>query len=111
MSTTASCFAQVLSLVDRNDFARAVMNHDGERGAKGFSCWDQLVSMLFCQMGGANSLRVGEAFVEQRREAFTSFRHRPIVAPRPGQKVDHVAPLDPAYGGPPRFVGMSLVRM
>jgi hypothetical protein len=57
MSTTASCFAQVLSLVDRNDFARSVLGHDGERGAKGFSCWDQFVSMLFCQMGGANSLR------------------------------------------------------
>ena len=57
MSTTASCFAQVLSLVDRNDFARAVIDRDGERGAKGFSCWDQFVSMMFCQMGGANSLR------------------------------------------------------
>ena len=57
MNTTASCFAQVLSLVDRNDFARAVIRHKGERGAKGFSCWAQFVSMLFCQMGGANSLR------------------------------------------------------
>jgi len=57
MSTTASCFAQALSLVDRNDFARAVIDRRGERGAKGFSCWDQFVSMLFCQMGGANSLR------------------------------------------------------
>ncbi len=57
MSTTASCFAQVLSLVDRNDFALAVIDRHGERGSKGFSCWDQFVSMLFCQMGGANSLR------------------------------------------------------
>jgi len=57
MNTTASCFAQVLSLIDRNDFAGAVVRRKGERGAKGFSCWDQFVSMLFCQMGGANSLR------------------------------------------------------
>lgn len=57
MVTTASCFAQVLSLVDRNDFARAVRRHDAERGSKGFSCWDQFVSMVFCQLGGANSLR------------------------------------------------------
>ena len=57
MSTTASCFAQVLSLVDRDDFARAVIDRGGERGAKGFSCWDQFVAMMFCQMGGANSLR------------------------------------------------------
>jgi hypothetical protein len=57
MSTTASCFAQVLSLVDRNDFARAVIDHNAEHAAKGFSCWDQFTSMMFCQMGGANSLR------------------------------------------------------
>jgi hypothetical protein len=57
MATTASCFAQVLSLVDRNDFGRAVRRHDAERASKGFTCWEQLVSMLFCQLGAANSLR------------------------------------------------------
>jgi len=30
MATTASCSAQVLSLVDRNDFERAVLRHDAE---------------------------------------------------------------------------------
>lgn len=57
MVTVASCFSQVLSLVNRNDFARAVKEHGAEKGAKGFSCWDQFVAMLFCQMGAANSLR------------------------------------------------------
>jgi hypothetical protein len=57
MGTTASWFAQVLSLVDRNDFARAVGRHDAEKASKGFSCWDQFVSMTFCQLGAANSLR------------------------------------------------------
>jgi hypothetical protein len=57
MVAGTSCFAQVLSLVDRNDFARAVREHDAERGAKGFTCWDQFVSMTFCQLGSANSLR------------------------------------------------------
>ncbi len=28
-----------------------------ERGAKGFSCWDRFVAMLFCQLGQAHSLR------------------------------------------------------
>jgi len=28
-----------------------------EKHAKGFRCWEQLVSMLFAQLGGANSLR------------------------------------------------------
>ena len=57
MIPVASCFSQLLSLVDRGTFARAVRQHQAERGAKGFGCWDQFVAMLFCQMGGANSLR------------------------------------------------------
>lgn len=57
MIAVASCFSQLLSLVDRAAFARAVRKHQAERGAKGFSCWDQFVAMLFCQMGAAHSLR------------------------------------------------------
>lgn len=57
MVAVASCFAQLLSLIDRAAFARAVRAHQAERGAKGFSCWDQFVAMLFCQMGAAHSLR------------------------------------------------------
>ena len=57
MIRVTSCFAQVLSLVRRNDFERAVRDHQAERGAKGLSCWDQFVAMLFCQVGAAHSLR------------------------------------------------------
>ena len=57
MVITSSCFGQVLNLVDRKDFMRAVEQHKAEKGIKGFSCWDQFVSMLFCQMGAAHSLR------------------------------------------------------
>ncbi|MFP5207263.1 MAG: DUF4372 domain-containing protein [Acidobacteriota bacterium] len=31
--------------------------HNAERNAKGFTCWGQLVAMLFCQLGSVNSLR------------------------------------------------------
>jgi hypothetical protein len=57
MVKVASCFSQVLSLVDRNDFERAVQKHPGMKGAKGFSCWTQFVAMLFCQMAAAHSWR------------------------------------------------------
>ena len=57
MVAVARCFAQILSLIDRAGFARAVRQHQAERAAKGFSCWDHLVAMLFCQMGSAHSLR------------------------------------------------------
>jgi hypothetical protein len=34
-----------------------VKKHAAERDAKGYSCWTQFVSMLFCQLGHADSLR------------------------------------------------------
>jgi len=57
MIAVASCFSQLLCLIDRGAFARAVRKHEAERGAKGFNCWDQLVAMLFCQLGAAHWLR------------------------------------------------------
>lgn len=57
MIAPTSCFAQVLSLINRHEFERIMRWHNAERGAKGFTCWDQFVAMTFCQMGGAHSLR------------------------------------------------------
>jgi hypothetical protein len=47
----------VLKLIPRADFEAAVHAHQAERHAKGFTCWGQLVAMLFCQLGSVNSLR------------------------------------------------------
>lgn len=57
MIRNASLFSQVLQLISRNNFQREVNELKAERHAKGFTCWDQLVAMLFCQLAGANSLR------------------------------------------------------
>lgn len=57
MVKVGSLFTQVLSLIHRHPFDRAVRQHRAERGAKGFSCWSQFVAMMFCQLAGANSLR------------------------------------------------------
>ena len=56
MVPPTSLFAQVLKLVERSVFARIVHEHGAEKHAMGFGCWDQFVSMLFCQMGAAHSL-------------------------------------------------------
>lgn len=53
----ASLFSQVLSLIDRHHFAKCVLEQDGEKHAKGFTCWGQFVAMLFCQLAQAKSLR------------------------------------------------------
>ena len=50
-------FAQIIDLADREAFHRIVRKHAGDWHAKGFTCWDQFVSMLFCQLGKAQSLR------------------------------------------------------
>ena len=54
---SSSVFSQILALFQRPDFARIVRKHQGERHAKGFTCWDQFVAMLFCQLAQAHSLR------------------------------------------------------
>jgi len=57
MNRVCSIFAQVLQFVPRLEFAAAVRKHQAERHARGFHCWTQLVAMLFCQLGRAQSLR------------------------------------------------------
>lgn len=56
MSKNTSLFAQVLQFFPKSEFMELVHKHNAEYKAKGFSCWQQFVSMLFCQLGRANSL-------------------------------------------------------
>ena len=44
MVAVASCFAQMLALIDRADFARAVRQHAAERAAKVFAVYGTLPS-------------------------------------------------------------------
>jgi len=53
----SSIFGQILHLFSKREFFETVYETQAERGAKGFSCWDQFVAMLFCQLGQAHSLR------------------------------------------------------
>lgn len=57
MNPVCSIFSQVLHLFPRLEFAQAVQQHQAERHARGFDCWTQFIAMLFCQLGGAQSLR------------------------------------------------------
>jgi hypothetical protein len=56
-------FGQILQIfspkdpAERTEFYKAVIETRAERGAKGFTCWQQFVAMLFCQIGQAHSLR------------------------------------------------------
>lgn len=57
MKFSTSLFSQILQVLPHNTFLRLVHQHGAERHAKGFSSWAQFVSMLFCQMAQAKSLR------------------------------------------------------
>ena len=48
MIQAGSLFNQLLRHFPRAEFAALVRRHEAERGAKGFTCWAQLVAMLFC---------------------------------------------------------------
>jgi len=57
MVRVSSLFSQTLALFSRTEFHAAVKEHRAERYSKGFSCWDQFVAMMFCQLAQAKSLR------------------------------------------------------
>jgi hypothetical protein len=57
MSGVCSIFSQILGVFSRAEFEQAVRQQGAERHARGFSSWSQMVAMLFCHLGRAQSLR------------------------------------------------------
>lgn len=51
-----SLFSQLLQFFSRSEFERTVREHNSDFGSKGFSSWQQFVSMMFCHFGRASSL-------------------------------------------------------
>jgi hypothetical protein len=56
MNKYSNIFNQILQFLPRVGFERLVQEHEAEKHAKGFRCWDQLVSMLFLQLSKSCSL-------------------------------------------------------
>lgn len=50
-------FGQILQKTDRISFQKLVDEYQTDKHSKGIDSWTHLVSMLFCQFSGANSLR------------------------------------------------------
>jgi hypothetical protein len=57
MERVSSIFSQILKFFPKTVFDAAVAHHQGEKHAKGMTCWSQFVALLFCHLGGARSLR------------------------------------------------------
>lgn len=54
---TLSMFAQIVQLLPQSLFFKLVQKYQTDKGSKGISTRDQLIAMIFCQLGGAESLR------------------------------------------------------
>ncbi|WP_144034517.1 DUF4372 domain-containing protein, partial [Sphingobacterium sp. 1.A.5] len=50
-------FSQILGLVDRNIFKKLVHEHQSDKHHKGINSWTHFVSMLFCHLSSADSVR------------------------------------------------------
>jgi putative transposase len=55
-----SRFAELLKLLPRGIFERAVQAHEADRYRKRYNSWQQLVTMIYAQLSGVSSLRVLE---------------------------------------------------
>jgi len=60
------------------EFQKMVKETRAERHARGFTCWGQFVSMLFCQLGRAHSLR---EITNGLRSCEGKLKHLGITAP------------------------------
>jgi hypothetical protein len=57
MERVSSIFHQILKFFPRTVFDTAVQKHEGDKHAKGMTCWSQFIALMFCHLGGARSLR------------------------------------------------------
>jgi hypothetical protein len=57
MHTCYTIFGELLKLLPRHQFDRAVQERGGDRYVKSFTTWQQLMTMLYAQIGQKDSLR------------------------------------------------------
>ncbi len=50
-------FSQLIGFLDRNKFNRIVVKYQGDKYVKHFTCWNQLLTMMFGQLSNRESLR------------------------------------------------------
>ncbi len=50
-------FAQLIAFLDRNHFNYLVRKYAGDKYVKHFTCWNQLLTLMFGQLSNRESLR------------------------------------------------------
>jgi len=57
MAHSSTVYNQLLQLIPRHQFEKAVKTYDGDRYVKYFSCWQQFITLLYSQIRSKDSLR------------------------------------------------------
>ena len=57
MNKTDYVFTQVIKFLNEDKFRRIVIKYNGNRYIKSYSCWNQLLTLIFGQLGRCSSLR------------------------------------------------------
>ena len=57
MNNEKYVFAQLISFLNENKFRRIVEKYQGNRYIKHFTCWNQLLALMFGQLSNRESLR------------------------------------------------------
>ena len=74
-------FAQLIEFLDNNKFRHLVDKYDGNRYVKHFTCWNQLLAMMFGQLSNRESLRdLIVAFEAHKAKQYhLGLGHKPIA--------------------------------
>ena len=57
MNHSKYVFAQLIDFLDRNHFNYLSRKYGGDKYVKHFTCWNQLLTLMFGQLGNRESLR------------------------------------------------------
>ena len=57
-------FSQLVSFLPKRVFDGIVKRHEGDKWVKHFTCWNQLLVMMFGQLAGCDSLREVAAIID-----------------------------------------------
>ena len=52
MERASRIFGQILKFFPRTVFEAAVRQHEGDKHAKGMTCWSQFIALMLCHLGG-----------------------------------------------------------
>jgi hypothetical protein len=72
-------FSQVLKLFPRIEFEELVKKTGAEYRSKGLSSWSQFVAMVFCQLGGAKTLREVEGGLKSAEGKLSHLGVEPVL--------------------------------